>query len=109
MNAINPWFLLFLSICFEVLGTLCMKLSNGLTVLLPSIATFVFYAFSLTGLTFVLKKLEVGIVYAVWAGLGIVLVTIAGIIWFKESTEWLKLLSIMLIVIGVIGLNLVSK
>ncbi len=64
------WFYLALAIVLEVSGTTCMKLSQGFTKILPSILMFILYGLSFASLTFVLKKMDVGIAYAVWAGVG---------------------------------------
>ncbi|CAC9953660.1 Ethidium bromide-methyl viologen resistance protein EmrE [uncultured Gammaproteobacteria bacterium] len=85
-----------------------MKFSDGFSKLLPSILIFVCYALSFIALTFALKKFEMGIAYAIWAGLGIVLITAIGIIYFDESANLLKFGSILLIMIGIVGLHLSS-
>jgi small multidrug resistance pump len=100
------WLYLIIAILFEVSGTICMKISQEFTKILPSIFIFVFYGLCLTFLTLSLRKLEVSIVYAVWAGLGTVLISIIGIVWFRESFTLMKFVSIVLIIVGVIGLNL---
>ena len=99
---------LVLAIVLEVSGTSCMKLSQGFTRLLPSVLIFVFYGFSFTFLTLVLKKLEVSIVYAIWSGLGTACIAAIGIVFFRESVTPIKLASLALVIIGVIGLNLSS-
>jgi small multidrug resistance pump len=105
----NPYFLLLLAIGFEVCGTTCMKLSEGFSKLLPSILIFVFYALSFSLFTLVLRGIDVSIAYAIWAGLGVALITIVGIFWFKEPVNALKMISLFVVVAGVIGLNLSDK
>ena len=100
------WFLLAGAIVLEVAGTTSMKLSEGFTKLAPSVLLFVFYAASFVALTFALKKIEVGVAYAIWSGVGTALIVGIGIFYFRESTTALKLVSILLIIVGVIGLNL---
>jgi small multidrug resistance pump len=97
---------LALGILFEVLGTICMKFAEGFTRLVPSILVFVFYSASLVALIFVLKKMPVSVAYAIWAGLGTALIAVIGMFWFKEPFTIIKLGSILLIVIGIIGLEL---
>ncbi|MBM4273078.1 MAG: multidrug efflux SMR transporter [Deltaproteobacteria bacterium] len=97
---------LALAIILEVSGTTCMKMSQGFTRLMPSVWIFVFYGFSFTFLTLVLKKLEVSIVYAIWSGLGTALIAAIGIGYFGESVNALKLVSLGLVIAGVVGLNL---
>lgn len=103
------WFYLIWAIIFEVSGTTCMKLSQGFTKILPSILMFVFYALSFVFLTFVLKKINVSVAYAVWSGLGTALIALIGAIWFKEPMNAMKIASIGLIILGVVGLNLVGE
>ena len=97
---------LFLAILFEVLGTTAMKLSEGFTKTIPSIAMAVFYIPSLVMLTLTLKKIDVSIAYAIWSGLGTALIAGIGIIVFGESLTPMKIASIALIILGVIGLQL---
>ncbi|WP_254174861.1 DMT family transporter [Planktothrix pseudagardhii] len=96
---------LILGIVFEVMGTTCMKLSQGFTRIWPSIGIFIFYGLSFTCLTIVLKKIEVSLAYSVWSGLGTALIAMIGIVFFRESITSIKFISIALIIIGVIGLN----
>jgi small multidrug resistance pump len=97
---------LLLAILFEVSGTTCMKLSQGFTRLWPSIGLGVFYATSLAFLTLALKRIDVSVAYAVWSGLGTALIAVIGIAVFREPLTALKISSIVLIVLGVVGLNL---
>lgn len=103
----NPlaWFYLLLAIFMEVAGTTAMKLSQGFTQLIPSIAIFFFYALSLAFLSFSLKRLAVGFAYAIWSGLGTLLIFIIGIFFFQESVTVLKTISLIAIIVGVIGLK----
>ena len=100
------WFYLLLAIVFEVAGTTAMKFSEGFTKTIPSIAMALLYILSLTMLTLTLKKIDVGIAYAIWSGLGTALIAVIGIILFGESLTPLKIASIVLIILGVIGLQL---
>ena len=100
------WLYLFLAILFEVLGTTAMKLSEGFTKTTPSIAMAIFYILSLVMLTLTLKKIDVSIAYAIWSGLGTALIAGIGIMVFGESLTLMKLASIVLIILGVIGLQL---
>jgi small multidrug resistance pump len=105
-HLMQHWLILSLAIALEVAGTTSMKLSDGFTKLVPSILIFVFYAASFVALTFALKKIDLGIAYAIWAGVGTALITVIGILWFREPATAMKLLSILLIIGGVIGLHL---
>lgn len=102
----KAWLYLILAILFEVAGTTSMKLSEGFSRLVPSILLFVFYAASFVAVTIALKEIEVSIAYAVWSGLGTALITVIGILFFRETVTVLKIVSIILIIIGIVGLNL---
>ncbi len=105
----TAWLYLTSAIVLEVIGTTAMKLSDGFTKILPSIAVFIFYVLSLIALTYALKKFEVSFAYAVWSGAGTALITIVGIIYFKESMNIMKFASITLIIVGVVGLHLSNQ
>ncbi len=94
------------AIIFEVSGTICMKLSQGFTKMIPSILMIILYIISLGLLTLALKKIDLSIAYAIWAGMGTALIATVGILWFKEPISALKIISLGLVIIGVIGLNL---
>ena len=100
------WFFLVSAIIFEVAGTTAMKLSVGFTRFTPSVLIFVFYLASFAMLTLTLKKFEVSVVYAVWSGIGTALIAIIGILYFREAVSAVKIISLMLIIIGVVGLHL---
>ncbi|WP_421909256.1 DMT family transporter [Methanolacinia petrolearia] len=91
------WLLLPTGILMELAGSTCMKLSDGFSNIYASILTFVFWGISFTVFSFA---------YAIWAGMGILLVSIIGILYFKEPAGSMKVLSIIVIVAGVIMLNL---
>ena len=99
------WLFLAVAILFETAGTTCMKLSEGLTRLVPSILLFILYALSFGMVTLAIKRIEVSVAYAVWSGAGTALIAVVGILWFKESVTLLKMVSLALIVVGVFGLN----
>ncbi len=103
------WLFLGLTIVSEVTGTTMMKLSEGYTKLVPSILSFVFYLCALALLTMTLKYLGMGISYAIWSGVGIVLVTIIGYLFFKEQITIQKMVFISFILFGVIGLKLTTN
>jgi small multidrug resistance pump len=100
------WFLLVTAILFEVSGTTCMKLSYGFTRRLPTILMFVFYGLGFVPLNLALKRIDISVAYAIWSGIGTAIITTIGILWFKEPVNALKLISIALIIIGLVGLNL---
>ena len=100
------WLYLALAIVLEISGTTCMKLSVGFTKIVPSILIFVFYTLSFVMLTMALRKIDVSVAYAVWSGVGTALIATIGVFWFKEPATALKLISLGLIILGVVGLNL---
>ncbi len=104
----QSWLILITAIVLEVAGTTAMKLSDGFTRPLPSVLLVVFYLCSLAALTLALKRIDVSLAYAIWAGVGTVLVAVVGILWFKEPISLAKAFSILLIAAGVAGLHLSS-
>lgn len=105
----NSWILLALAILLEVAGTTSMKLSDGMQKIFPTVMIFVFYAMAFTLMPFIMKKIEMSTVYAIWTGAGTVMVTFIGIAYFSESSNLLKLGSIALIGFGVIGLHMAER
>ncbi len=105
----KSWILLVLAIIFEVAGTTSMKLSEGFQRLIPSVALFLCYAISFVAITIALREIEVSIAYAIWSGVGTALISLIGICYFRESLTMLKVLSIVFIILGVIGLHLAGS
>jgi small multidrug resistance pump len=105
-GVIMHWIYLTGAIILEVSGTTCMKLSESFTRLVPSILIVVFYGLSLGALTLALKKIDVSVAYAIWSGVGTALIATIGVLWFKEPLTAFKLISLVLIIAGVVGLNL---
>ncbi len=105
----QAWWLLAAAIVFEIAGTVCMRLSDGFTRFTPSLLIFVFYAFSFALNTFVVRVLGLSTVYAVWSGVGTVATAAIGVWYFKEPATALKLSSIGLVVIGVLGVHAASR
>jgi small multidrug resistance pump len=102
------WIYLILAITFELIGTTLMKISYGFSKLIPTIGVFVAYVICFTSFSFALKRIEVGVAYAIWCAVGIVVMSTIGIIFFKESISPIKIGSITLILIGVVSLYLHS-
>ncbi|MET4141132.1 multidrug efflux SMR transporter [Pedobacter sp. UYP1] len=98
-----------LAITLEVIGSSFLKASDGFSKLLPSIITFIalvgcFFFFSQA-----LKSIPLGIAYAIWAGLGIVLTAAVSVVIFKQTLDLPAILGILLIITGVIVMNVFSK
>ena len=100
------WIYLLIAILTEVVGTTLMKVSQGLTRLVPAVLMFVLYGISFVFMALALKKIEVSTAYAIWSGLGTALIALIGIAWFRESFNIPKLVGIILIIAGVTLLNL---
>lgn len=105
MNGLH-WVFLGIAIVMEVIGTTFLKLSAGYTKLGPSIMTVVCYAACFWLLSLTMKKVDIGIAYAIWAGAGTALIAMIGLVFFKEPMTLWKGLSIVAIIAGVVGLNL---
>ncbi|WP_374019223.1 multidrug efflux SMR transporter [Paenibacillus thiaminolyticus] len=99
------WVYLFFAIVLEIAGTVSMKLSQGFTKLWPSVFMIVFYILAFSSLNLSLKQVPVSVAYAIWSGLGTAAIAVIGYLVFQESMTLLKGVSILLIILGVIGLN----
>lgn len=109
MNALlafECWTSLAIAIIFGVLGTIAMKVSHGLEHVKPAVSLAIFYTISFVAMTFTLKYLQLSVVYAIWSGVGTILVAIVGIVYFNESLSPRKVLFLLLIVLGVTGIHL---
>lgn len=100
---------LVIAIIAEVVGTSALKAANGFTNLVPSIIVVAGYAAAFYFLSLTLRTLPIGIAYAIWSGLGIVLISIAGWFVYKQALDAPALLGMGLIVAGVIVINVFSK
>jgi small multidrug resistance pump len=103
------WLILFFAIVFEVAGTLTLKFTESMTRLWPTVLMLAFYLVSLFGLSLAVSKIPVGTAYAVWSGVGTLMVAVMGVLWFKEQVTVLRSVSTLLIVIGVAGLYLTGN
>lgn len=100
---------LSLAIVLEVLGSSAMKASQGFTKTVPVVLTIIAYGICFYFLSLALKQIPLGVAYAIWGGLGIVLTAIVSVVVFKESLDLPAIIGIILIVIGVIVMNFFSK
>ncbi|MBR3213055.1 MAG: multidrug efflux SMR transporter [Methanosphaera sp.] len=105
----NSVIYLFVAIIFETGATSLLNISDGFSKPLPAIASLLLYLASIYCLSNCLKSIPVGIAYAIWSALGIVLVTSVGIVAFKQTPDWAAIIGFLLIIAGVIVLNLFSK
>jgi small multidrug resistance pump len=86
-----------------------LKLSDGFTRIVPSVIVVIGYGVSFYLLSISLKVLPIGLAYAIWSGVGIVLTVIAGIIIWRESLDWARIIGIIFIILGILIINLFSK
>jgi len=100
--------LLTFAIASEVVGTILLKVSDGFSKPVPAAGVVITYLLSVWLLALALKELEIGFAYAVWAGVGTAVVAVVGVMAWNESLNVLKVLSLMAVIAGVIGLNLSS-
>jgi small multidrug resistance pump len=100
------WIFLVIAIVAEIVATTAIRSSNGFTVLVPSIVTIAGYAVAFACFAQALKSLELGIAYAIWAGVGTATVAVIGMLVFGEPGSAAKTAGLALIVAGVVLLNL---
>ncbi len=105
----KSWLYLLVAIVAEVIGTSGLKASDSFSKLRPSLLTIVAYGTSFFFLSLTLRTIPVGIAYAVWSGVGIVLITLIGWLYFEQRLDAFAILGMFLIVLGVTVLNLFSK
>lgn len=105
----NVWILLAISICIEVVATNLLKLSNGFTKVVPTVGSLALYGLSFYFLSIIFRTLPVGIVYAVWSGVGIILTALVAYFAFGQKIDTAGMIGIGLIIAGVLVINLFSK
>lgn len=101
--------ILFFAILSEVIATAALKFSDGFSKVVPSIVVVIGYGLSFYLLSLSLKVFPIGIAYAIWSGVGLVLTVIAGMIIWKETLDWARVSGIVLIIAGIILINVFSK
>jgi small multidrug resistance pump len=104
-----PYIYLALAIFAEVTATSALKASSEFTKLIPSIIVVVGYAISFYFMTLVLRSIPIGITYAIWSGLGIVLISVVGFIVYKEALDIPAMIGMGLIITGVAVIHIFSK
>jgi small multidrug resistance pump len=104
----SAWIFLALAIALEVTGTFLLKLSNGFEKWHWGVVSILCYSACFWVLAPAMKVLPVGVVYAIWAGIGIVAATIIGVVAFDERLGALQSLCIMLVLVGAVGLRLTT-
>jgi quaternary ammonium compound-resistance protein SugE len=102
------WFYLFLGGVLEIIWLIAMKYSNGFKNFWPSAIVVVALIASMFVVSLAIRTIPMGTAYAIWTGIGAAGGAIAGIVLFNESKDWLRLLSIALIIAGIVGLKLTA-
>lgn len=102
------WIALGAAIVLEIIGTSALKLSAGFTRPAPTIVTLLCYAGAFYGLALALRVIPMGVAYAVWSGVGIVAISLIGLVFFRQGLDTGAIVGIALIVAGVVVLNLFS-
>ncbi len=100
---------LIAAIVFEVIATTSLARSDNFTRLMPSLITVAGYALAFWCLSFPLRVMPTGVVYAIWSGMGIVFISAIAWVWYRQSLDFAALLGMALILVGVIVVNLFSK
>ncbi|MBI6530533.1 QacE family quaternary ammonium compound efflux SMR transporter [Proteus vulgaris] len=100
---------LMLAIISEVIATTMLKASEGFSRLYPSIVVVIGYCFSFWALSQVVRVMPLGIAYAIWSGLGIVLVSVAAVFLYQQKLDLPAIIGMGLIIAGVLVINLLSK
>ncbi len=103
------WLILFVAGIFEIGWAVGLKFTDGFTKLVPSVLTLISMGISVGLLAYAVKFLPIGTAYAIWTGVGAVGTALCGIYLFGESKEVVRILCILLIIIGIIGLKFFSK
>ena len=99
----------FFAVLSGVTATMALKFSEGFTKLIPSIIVVLGYVLSFYLLSLSLRVIPIGVAYALWSGIGIVLTVLAGLIFWREPLDWARVAGIVLIVAGILVINLFSK
>ncbi|HST95671.1 MAG TPA: multidrug efflux SMR transporter [Microvirga sp.] len=100
---------LFVAILCEVIATSALKAAEGFTRLWPSVVVAVGYGLAFYFLSLTLRTIPVGVAYAVWSGIGIVLIALAGWVLYDQALDAPALVGMALIVAGVLVINLLSR
>lgn len=101
--------LLIVAVIAEVGATICLRESDGFTKWLPSLGVVFGYGLAFYLLTIIIRVFPLGITYALWSGLGLLVLTLVSVLIYKEVMDWAAWLGIALIVAGVFVLRLFSK
>ena len=106
MPSLNPWLLLLLAVSAEIVGTSCLKLTQGFSRPLPTLVVLGAYAIAFLLLSRVVETIPLGITYALWSGIGIVAIVLVGLLAYKQVPTPGQLIGMGLIAAGVVLVNL---
>ncbi len=105
----KAYFFLLVAVIAETIGTTSLQASQQFTRLWPSILVVVGYGFAFYFMALTLKYMPVGIVYAIWSGLGIFLIAMIGFVVFGQKLDWPAILGLVMILAGILVIHLFSK
>jgi small multidrug resistance pump len=103
------WVLLLIAIMAEVIATSALKSTEGFSKILPSAIAVIGYVISFYFLSLTLKSLPIGITYAIWSGVGIILISVIGYFFYKQNLDAPAIIGIAFIIFGVAIINIFSK
>ncbi|MBP7687343.1 MAG: EamA family transporter [Thermoflexales bacterium] len=105
----NRWVPLLIAIIAEVIATSALKASEGFTKLWPSIIVVIGYGAAFYALSLALREIPMGVAYAIWSGLGLILITLTGWLLYGQRIDAPAFIGMVLIVAGVVVMNVFSK
>mgnify|MGYP001263643158 FL=1 len=105
----QPWVFLSIAIVSEVIATSCLKASEGFTRFWPSVVVVIGYLLAFYLLSLTLKTIPVGIAYAVWSGVGMVLIAMVGWLFLGQKLDMPAIIGLVFIITGVMVINIFSR
>lgn len=103
------WVYLLIAILGETIATTALKASEGFTQILPSIVVVIGYCIAFYFMSLTLKSIPIGVSYAIWSGVGIVLIALMGYVFYKQTLDLASIIGISLILAGVLVIRIFSK
>jgi small multidrug resistance pump len=109
VTAAMTYLYLAIAIVFEVIATSSLKSSEGFTRILPSLVSVIGYLVTFYFLALTLRTMPIGIAYAIWSGVGILLLAAIDWVWFRQTLDLPAIIGLCLIILGVVTINVFSK
>ena len=109
MSNFIPYIYLFVAVLLEVIGTTALKSTENFTKLIPTFVMIISYGIAFYFLCLVMKFLPVGVTYAIWSGLGIVLISVISAFYYKEWLDLPAIIGLIFIIVGICIIQLYSK